>query len=112
MAAAALLMLLAADAGAQRQSLQLNIVVVRSCAVQTAGAGMTTAAVTVTCSRGNAAVATTITGNTAPRVVALPARQATVVATHTTLATARGRDAARLAAGVPSAAHQLVTLNF
>jgi hypothetical protein len=103
-AAALLITALTAPSGAETRSaaLAVRVIVVRGCSVQSRGGVTTDASVALTCNRGTEpGVVSTVSGGTPPvmRVVPVPARQTTIVATRPAVRTA-----------VP--ARQVVTVNF
>ena len=118
-AAAALLMTaLTAPSGAETHSaaLSVRVIVVRGCSVQSRGGLNTQASVALTCNRGTEpGVVSTVSGGSQPvtRIVPVPARQTTVVATRPALSVMMTNPPASMP-GVRAAlpARQVVTVNF
>ena len=94
----------------------VRVNVVRGCSVQSRGGLTTEASVTLTCNRGTEpGVVSTVSGGSQPRtrVVPVPARQTTVVATRPALSVLMANPPAAMPAvraAVP--ARQIVTVNF
>ena len=104
----------ASQAGTETRTawLVVRVNVIRTCSVDTRGSGAAEGAVVLTCSRGGSepGVVSTITGGAGgrSRVVPVPARQMTIVATRPALQAAR--NAPSTTAGAPT--RQVVVLNF
>jgi len=117
-AAALLITALTAPSGAETRAaaLAVRVTVVRGCSVQSRGGLTTDASVALTCSRGTGpGVVSTVSGGTPAltRVVPVPARQTTIVATRPALsAPLVNLRAATPAARATVPARQVVTVNF
>jgi hypothetical protein len=117
-AAALLVTALTAPSVAETRSaaLAVRVIVVRGCSVQSRGGTTTQASVTLTCSRGTEpGVVSTVSGGTqsVTRIVPVPARQTTVVATRPALSVMMANPPATMpAVRAALPARQVVTVNF
>ena len=100
---------------ARSGAMVVRVSVLRTCSLDTRGTDSAHGAVVLTCSRGSgteAGVYSTVSGQTpSSRVIPVPARETTVIASRPTLlaAQATGDDGDPAA---PAPSHQVVTLNF
>jgi hypothetical protein len=115
-AAALLVTALTAPSGAETRSaaLSVRVIVVRGCSVQSRGGLTTEASVALTCSRGTepGVVSTVSEGSRAVRVVPVPARQTTVVATRPALSVMMADPPTMPAVRATVPPRQVVTVNF
>jgi hypothetical protein len=94
----------------------VRVNVLRTCSLDTRGSDTARGAVVLTCSRGSgteAGVYSSVSGQPPiNRVIPVPARETTVIASRPTLLAAQASDYNGLEPGARVAAHQVVTLNF
>lgn len=106
---------------ARSGAMVVRVNVLRTCSLDTRGSDSARGAVVLTCSRGSgteAGVFSTVSGvSPISRVIPVPARETTVVASRPTLLAAQASDYTGSpddpdAPDAPVASHQVVTLNF